>query len=143
MFEGAVTLPWLNRRKHDAEINEAAVKVTEQDAEVAAIRNAAFGQIGEALAEARSSQRLAHMYHDSLEPQTEATLHAAVIAYENNQTDLLDLIDSQMAVIDVDLAWFRSMGDFAASMSDLELAVGAPIDWSAQQPKGAVQEENQ
>jgi outer membrane protein TolC len=143
MFEGSVTLPWLNRRKHDAEINESAVKVTEQDAEVAAMRNAAFGQIGEALADARSSQRLARMYHDSIEPQAEATLRAAVIAYENNQTDLLDLIDSQMAVIDVNLAWFQSMGEFAASMSDLELAVGAPIDSSAQQPKAATQEEKQ
>jgi outer membrane protein TolC len=135
MFEGSVTLPWLNRRKHDAEINEAAVKVTEQDAEVAAMRNAASGQVGEALAGARSAQRLARMYHDSLEPQAEATLHAAVIAYENNQTDLLDLIDSQMAVIDVNLAWLQSMGEFAASMSDLELAVGAPIEQKATTPE--------
>jgi cobalt-zinc-cadmium efflux system outer membrane protein len=143
MFEGSVTLPWLNRRKHDAEINESAVKVTEQDAEVAAMRSAAFGQIDEALADARSSQRLTRMYHDSLEPQAEATLHAAVIAYENNQTDLLDLIDSQMAVIDVNLARFQSMGEFAASMSDLELAVGAPIDSSAQQSNAVTQEDNQ
>jgi outer membrane protein TolC len=143
MFEGSVTLPWLNRKKHDAEISESTVKVTEQDAEVAAMRNAAFGQIDEALAEARAAQRLAHVYHDSLEPQAEATLHAAVIAYENNQTDLLDLLDSQMAVIDVNLAWFQSMGDFAASMADLELAVGAPIEAAAQQPSVAMPEENQ
>ncbi len=143
MFEGSVTLPWLNRRKHDAEIHESSIKVTEQDAEVAAIRNAAFGQIDQALAEARSAQRLARMYHDSLEPQAEATLHAAVIAYENNQTDLLDLIDSQMAVIDINLAWFQSMSDFAANMSDLELAVGAPIAGTPQQPKAATPEGNQ
>ena len=143
MFEGSVTLPWLNRRKHDAEIKESAVKVTEQDAEVSAMRNAAFGQVDEALANARASQRLARMYHDSLEPQAEAALHAAVIAYENNQTDLLDLIDSQMAVIDVNLAWFQSMGEFAASMSDLELAVGAPIDSLTEQPEQATQEKNQ
>jgi outer membrane protein TolC len=143
MIEGSVTLPWLNRRKHDAEISESAVKVTEQDAEVAAMRNAAFGQIDEALAEARSAQRMARLYHDSLEPQAESTLHAAVIAYENNQTDLLDLLDSQMAVIDVDLAWFQSMGDFATSMSDLELAVGAPIEATTQQPRAATPEEKQ
>ena len=143
MIEGSVTLPWLNRHKHDAEISESTVKVTEQDAEVAAMRNAVFGQIEEALAEARAAQRLARVYHDSLEPQAEATLHAAVIAYENNQTDLLDLLDSQMAVIDVNLAWFQSMGDFATSMSDLELAVGAPIEAKTQQPSVATPEENQ
>ena len=77
-----------------------------------------------------------------LEPQAEATLHAAVIAYENNQTDLLDLLDSQMAVIDVNLAWFQSMGEFAASMSDLELAVGAPLGTTTQQSTTATPEEN-
>jgi outer membrane protein, heavy metal efflux system len=143
MIEGSVTLPWLNRRKHNAEISESTVKVTEQDAEVAAMRNAVFGQIEEALAEARAAQRLARVYHDSLDPQAEATLHAAVIAYENNQTDLLDLLDSQMAVIDVDLAWFQSMGDFATSMSSLELAVGAPIEAKTQPPTAAMPEENQ
>jgi outer membrane protein TolC len=143
MFEGSVTLPWLNRHKHDAEISESTIKVTEQDAEVAAMRNATFGRIDEALAEANSAQRLARMYHDSLEPQAESTLHAAVIAYENNQTDLLDLIDSQMTVIDVNLAWLQSMGDFATSMSDLELAVGAPIGATTQLPKAATPEENQ
>jgi len=143
MFEGSVTLPWLNRRKHDAEIGESAAKATEQEAEAGAMRNAAFGQIGEALAEARSAQRLARMYRDSLEPQAEAALHAAVIAYENNQADLLELIDSQMAVIDVNLAWFQSMEDFAASMCDLELAVGAPVNGTAQPPNAATPEEKQ
>ena len=143
MIEGSVTLPWLNRHKHNAEVNESGVKVTEQDAEVAAMRNAVFGQIEEALAEARAAQRLARVYHDSLEPQAKSTLHAAVIAYENNQTDLLDLLDSQMTVIDVDLAWFQSMGDFATSMSELELAVGAPIEAKTQQPTAAKPEEDQ
>jgi cobalt-zinc-cadmium efflux system outer membrane protein len=128
MIEGAVSLPWLNHRKHDADIAEAANKVTEEDAELAAMRNEAFGQIEEALADARGAQRLAAIYHSSLRPQAEATLHAAVIAYENNQTDLLDLLDSQMTVIDIDLSWRQAMGDFSARMADLELAVGVPIE---------------
>ena len=33
MLEGTMNLPWLNHRKHDAEIAEATVQATEQDAE--------------------------------------------------------------------------------------------------------------
>lgn len=143
MFEGSMTLPWLNRHKHDAEIHESSVKTIERDAEVTALRNAAFGQIGEARAEARSAQRLAHMYHDALEPQAEATLHAAVVAYENNQTDLLGLLDSQMTVIDVNLAWLQAMGEFAASLSNLEHAVGAPVDGVFKGPISATPEDKQ
>ena len=128
MVEGSMSLPWLNHRKHDAEIATAGAAVTEQDAELAALRTQAFGQIKESLAEAEASQKFAALYQNSLRPQAEATLHAAVIAYENNQTDFLNLLDSQMQVIDIDLAWLQALADFNTRMADLELAVGAPID---------------
>jgi outer membrane protein TolC len=53
-----------------------------------------------------------------------------VIAYENDKTDLLDLLDSQMTVIDIDLAWLQAVGDFDARLADLELATGASLDQS-------------
>lgn len=126
MVEGSMTLPWLDHRKHDAEI--AAAAATEQDAELAALRTDVFGQISEARAETAAAQKYAALYQNSLRPQAEATLHAAVIAYENNQSDFLNLLDSQMAVIDLDLASLQALADFSARLADLEMAVGAPID---------------
>jgi cobalt-zinc-cadmium efflux system outer membrane protein len=132
MVEGSMNLPWLNHRKHDAEIAEATVTATEQDAELAAQRNAAFGQIQDALVEARAAQQLAHMYHDQLRPQAEATLEASVIAYENDKTDFLDLLDSQMTVVDVDLDWFQAVADFDTRLADLELATGTSLNQQLQ-----------
>ena len=128
MVEGTMNLPWLNRKKHDAEIAEAKVKATEQDAELAALENSARGQISEALAEAQSAQKLALLYQRQLKAQAEATLQSSVIAYQNNKTGFLDLLDSQMRVIDIDLAWAQAVGEFNARLADLELAVGAPVD---------------
>ena len=127
MLEGTMNLPWLNHRKHDAEIAEATVQATEQDAELAALRNAAFGQIQEALVEAEAAQKMAHLYHDQLRPQAEVTLQASVIAYENDKTEFLDLLDSQMSVVDIDLAWFAAVADFDARLADLELATGTSL----------------
>lgn len=143
MVEGSMTLPWLDHRKHDAEIATATVAVTEQDAELAALRTEAFGQIKESLAEAQAAQKFAALYQDSLRPQAEATLHAAVIAYENNQTDFLNLLDSQMQVIDIDLAWLQALADFNTRMADLELAAGAPINLAVTSAAPAAQEEKQ
>ncbi len=128
MVESSINLPWLNRRKHDAEISEARAVVNEQDAELAALRNSAFGQIQEALAQVRSAKRLAGLYKDLLQPQAEATLRSTIIAYENDRTDFLNLLDSQMTVVDIDLAYFQAMADFETRFADLEFAVGAPID---------------
>src|SRR5579863_2677054 len=128
MVEGSINLPWLNRRKHDAEISEAKGVVSEQDAELAALENSAFGQIQEALAQVRSAKRFADLYQSLLQPQAEATLRSTVIAYENDRTDFLNLLDSQMTVVDIDLAYFQAMADFETRFTNLEFAVGAPID---------------
>ena len=132
MLEGSINLPWLNHRKHDSEIAEANAKVSEQDAELAAMRNAAFGQIGEALAQVNAAKRLADIYQGALQPQAEATLRSTVIAYENDRTDFLNLLDSQMTVVDIDLAYFQALADFETRFADLELAVGTPINRTAQ-----------
>jgi outer membrane protein, heavy metal efflux system len=128
MVEGSINLPWLNRRKHESEIAEATAIVNEQDAEITAMCNAAFGQIQEALMQTKAAQKLANIYQNSLRPQAKATLHSTVIAYENDRTEFLDLLDSQMTVIDLDLAYFQALADFESRLADLELAVGAPID---------------
>ena len=128
MVEGSMNLPWLNRRKHDAEIAEAAAQVTEQDAELSSLRNVAYGQIQEALVEAEAAQKMARLYHDELRPQAEATLQSSVIAYENDKTELLDLLDSQMAVVDIDLAWTQAIADFDMRLADLELSTGASLE---------------
>jgi len=127
MVEGSMTLPWLNRNKHNAEVREAVASTSVKDAEVTAIKAQALGQIEESLAEARAAQRLARVYQDSLKPQADQALHAAVVAYENDQTSFLDLLDSQMTVVDVDLASIDALADFNMKMADLEMAVGAPL----------------
>jgi outer membrane protein, heavy metal efflux system len=132
MLEGSINLPWLNRRKHDADISEAKAQVSEQDTELAAMRNAAFGQIQEALVQVRSAKRFADLYKSLLQPQATATLRSTVIAYENDRTDFLNLLDSQMTVVDIDLAYFQALADFETRFADLELAVGAPIDRTEQ-----------
>jgi outer membrane protein TolC len=135
MIEGSMNLPWLNRHKHDAEIAEAKAKSTEQEAELASMRNAARGQIEDALVEAKAAQNLASMYHDQLLPQAEETLQASVIAYANGKTTFMDLLDSQMSVINTDLAWIQAVGEFDAHLADLELATGTPLPHSTTEVK--------
>jgi outer membrane protein, heavy metal efflux system len=127
MVEGSMSLPWLNRHKHDAEIRESALVSSQKSLELEAMKKAVLGQIEQARVEARAAQRLANVYQQQLRPQAESTLHAAVVAYENDQTSFLDLVDSQMTVVDADLASIDAVAEFNLRMADLELAVGAPI----------------
>lgn len=127
MVEGSMTLPWLNHRKNDAGIKEAQLGVSEQQAEFEAARLMVFQQIQDALVRARTAKKLVDLYKQTLRPQTEAALRSTVIAYENDRTDILNLLDSQNTSLDVDYSYFRAVAEFEQRMAELELAVGAPI----------------
>jgi outer membrane protein, heavy metal efflux system len=127
MAEVTVSLPWLNRRKHDSEIKEAqaAAQVvrSEQDAQV----NAAFLEIQQALIRARAAERSLKLYRDVLRPQAEASLKAAAAAYQHDRTDFLNLVDSQNMLLDVESSYFKAAASFDARIAELERAIGAPL----------------
>lgn len=127
MAEFSLNLPWLNRRKHDAEISEAQALTLEQRAEYDNQRALVFLQIQEALVKARTTYRNLSLYRDTLKPQAEATLKATVTAYKNDRTDFLNLLDSQNMTLDVESSYFKNAAEFESRLADLEHAVGAPI----------------
>jgi len=131
MAELSVTLPWLNRGRHDAEIAESQAQISEQQAEYDYQRSVVFQEIQEALVRARSAKRLVDLYRDTLRPQAEASLKSAVSAYQTDRTDFLNLLDSQNTTLDVELAYYRFASELESSLADLERATGAPLNRQA------------
>lgn len=127
MAELTVSLPWLNRRKHDSEIKEAQaareVVRSEQNTQV----NAAFLEIQQALIQARAAGRSLELYRDTLRPQAEAALKSAAAAYQHDRTDFLNLIDSQNLLLDVETSYFKAAANFDTRVAELERAIGAPL----------------
>ena len=127
MAEVTMSLPWLNRRKHDSEIREAeaaaAVVQSDRNAQV----SAAFLQIQQALIRARSAEKSLKIYRDTLRPQAEAALKSAAAAYQHDRTDFLNLIDSQNMLLDVETSYFRAAANLDTRIAELERAIGAPL----------------
>jgi outer membrane protein TolC len=127
MAELSFNLPWLNRSKHDAETTEAQATVNVQRAELEKQKAAVFQEIQEALIRANSASRLVELYRDTLRPEAQATLRATSAAYQTDQTDFLNLIDSQNTALDVEYSYFRALADFDNRVSDLERAIGTAL----------------
>jgi outer membrane protein TolC len=125
--EITVTLPWLNRGRHNAEIAEASAVVAAEKADYESRRAAVFAEIEESLVRTRVAQRLVGLYRDTLRPQAQAVLKATTAAYQTDRTDYLNLLDSQNTTLDVELDYIRAVSDLEARMADLERAVGTPL----------------
>jgi outer membrane protein TolC len=127
MVELSFNLPWLNRSKHDALIQESQARTNVLEAELEIRKSIIFQEIQEALVRANSAARLVELYRDTMRPQAHATLRAASAAYQSEQTDFLNLIDSQNTVIDVEYSYFRYLAEFDSRLADLERAIGTPL----------------
>jgi outer membrane protein TolC len=127
MAELSFNLPWLNRSRHDAEISQAQSEVNVQRAELSAQEALVFQEIQEALIRANTAARLVEIYRDTLRPQAQATLRAASAAYQTDQTDFLNLIDSQNTALDVEYSYYRALAEFDSRVVDIERAIGTPL----------------
>ena len=127
MAELSVTLPWLNRGRHDAEIAEANADLSAERAEYDNQRALVFEEIQEALIRAQSAKRLVDLYSQTLRPQAQATLKSTVAAYQADRTDFLNLLDSQNTTLEVELDYYRAATELESRIADLERAVGAPL----------------
>ena len=127
MAEVTVSLPWLNRRKHDSEIKEARAVAHVVRSEQSAQANAAFLEIRQALIRARAAERSLRLYRDTLRPQAEAALKSAAAAYQQDRTDFLNLVDSQNMLLEVESSYFKAAANFDTRIAELERAIGAPL----------------
>ncbi|MHC5015779.1 MAG: TolC family protein [Planctomycetota bacterium] len=68
------------------------------------------------------------LYRDELLPQSRTNLELTKTAYGAGTTGILTLIDSQRALIEARRGYVVAWADAASSLSDLERAVGLPLD---------------
>ena len=134
MAEFSMTLPWLNKRKHDSEIEEATAETVVRKAELGSAWNQARQELQEALIRVRSAQRLVELYRTTLQPQVDTALKSTTAAYQSDRTDFLNVVDSQNLALEVRSAYFKALADLDARLSELERATGAPIDRSLTEP---------
>ncbi len=127
MGELSISLPWLNRGTHDAEIRQAQAETASIDSEYRRQLAAITRQIRDAVIEVETARKTAELYRDTLGPQALSTLRATVAAYQTDQTDFLNLLDSQGMAIDFQHKLFEALEKYERSLADLERATGRPI----------------
>jgi outer membrane protein, heavy metal efflux system len=127
MAELSITLPGANKDKHNAEIAQSLAEVEALRAEFDARRVVIFGEIQQALIKASAAAKLVRLYGGTLVPQTQSAFRASVTAYQNDRTDLLNLLESQNMILDARTAAYRAQADYDNAKAELERAVGSDV----------------
>jgi len=122
-----MTLPWLNRERHDSEIQQAQEEhdaiLAEYQKQIAAIHR----DIRESLIRAEAALKIVDLYRDTLRPDAANVSKAATVAYQSEQSSLLNVLDTQNLSIDVEFALFDALANYEQSIADLESAIGISV----------------
>ena len=121
-----LTLP-LFRAKYDAGIREAAERYA---AARFAYRDSARRMESEVRAVSfriETIKRQLDLFERALVPQAEQALRSTESAYSNGTVEVTGLLDSQRALLDVQLGLARLQADYLKAVADLERAIGSGV----------------
>jgi cobalt-zinc-cadmium efflux system outer membrane protein len=125
--EFSMTLPWLNRGKHDSEVTQAHEETSAVDAEYQKQRAAISREIRDARIRVESARKVVDLYRDVLKPDLQNVSKAATVAYQTNQSDLTSVLDTQNESLEAEHALFEAISDYEQAIASLERAIGAPL----------------
>jgi outer membrane protein TolC len=127
LAEFSMTLPWLNRGRHEAEIQQAREETNSVQAEYDRQRAIISKEIRDAWIRTESARKIVELYRDTLQPDLQNIEKAATVAYQTNQAGLLSVLDTQSMSIEAEYALFEALSEYEQSLSNLERAIGMPL----------------
>lgn len=118
--------PW-SRGRMQARKAEATADIEAARARVRAAENRARQSVHNAYVRVTAAAGRAALLRTTVIPQSRQTLDVSRIAYQADQVDLLNLLDTRRTLLDAQLSYFRALADLEAARADLELAVGLEL----------------
>jgi outer membrane protein TolC len=122
-----VSVPLWFIGKQNELVREAQARLDGATARYQAAENAEWLHIYKAYVLVQSRDRTVQLLEDAILPQAEANLRAALTAYEINQMNFQNLLDSEKILISSELEYYRAQAEFFSAAADLEKAVGSQL----------------
>lgn len=121
-----INLPVWRRDKLDPRVREASAMQAQAAAMLRAQEVELTAQLRQQVEVAEQSRRSARLYESSILPPARLAVEAGLSAYRVNRVDFLTLLDSQMAVFNLDLGRAQVLVDFNKALAEIKFLSGLP-----------------
>jgi cobalt-zinc-cadmium efflux system outer membrane protein len=121
------TVPiWAGRRQLQMRRETDAMRLG-AEAELRAMRADTRGRLGELVAQVARTRKLRALYVSTILPQADATVRAALSAYQSGDVDLPMLLDARMTVNRYRQQLFQLDAEEGTALAELEMLLGQPL----------------
>jgi outer membrane protein TolC len=123
-----MNLPFLNKGKRYAAINEANETRASAQQTREAVRTALLFQVKEQYLAARASDELLALYSKAIVPQSALALESSMTAYQVGSLDFLSLLTNFITVLDYETNYYEELGRYEQALVRLEELTGIELD---------------
>lgn len=124
----AINLPVWRDRKLSPRVAEALAMRDQADRMHLALRNELASKLRQQVAAAEQNARAARLYQKDILPQARLTVEAALSAYRVNRVDFMTLLDSQMSVLNFEIAHATAIAAHNKALAEIGLLTGRSPD---------------
>ena len=121
----SVNIPWLNRRKYKAAIEEASQMKAAAEFDLDAARKETLGMVRDALTKLETYHHHVELFRDRILVLARQSATAARLSYETDKAPFLNLIDAQRTLQESEGMYRDHVADYLNALAELESIVGA------------------
>lgn len=123
----SINLPWFNRRKYKAAIEEANQMKLSAEFELEAAQKDSLGLVRDALQKVQTFHHHVELFRDRIVPLARQNITTTRLAYETDKTGFLNLIDAQRTLQEVESMYWNHLTEYLTGLAELEAATGTEI----------------
>jgi len=122
-----VTVPLWFFDKQNSQVKEAKANLAVAKAEYRANENMLVFEVKSAFAKFEAARNLIKIYETGVLPQARSALDTAVLGYQSERIDFMDLLDSLRTLRDFQLEYFEALANLEIALADLERSAGIDL----------------
>jgi outer membrane protein TolC len=123
----SIPIPLQKGRKQDAQVAEAAAELATLEAEHHEMVNDLNARVAKQVSDLERARMQLALAKRAILPQAQATLASSTASYQVGRLDFAAVMDAQASVFNAEIAYYRSLTDFATALAELVRTVGAEV----------------
>ncbi|HKI45294.1 MAG TPA: TolC family protein [Balneolales bacterium] len=123
----SISLPIYYKRKQNQQVQEMKLMRSSVEERYQNVRNTVYQNLQDTYTSLQKNQQLVDLYKNGVVPQAQQSFKSAMSAYQNDKVDFLSLLNSELALFNMQLTYYRALSDYNQNISDLEAVTGSTV----------------
>ncbi len=120
----SVQVPLYSGSKQDRQVSQRERELARSQYALTDERNRVMADIASAAADYRRASEQLELFDNGIIPQARQTVESMLAGYQVNEVDFLNLVRSQVTLLNVELQYWRSYSEAHQTLARLQAAVG-------------------